>query len=221
MSGNRKTEIVVVDREDPEPEGIARAVAVLRQGGLVAFPTDTVYGLGADGFNAGAVREVFRVKGRERTKPLILQVAEVEELGKVIKNPGEEAGRLMERFWPGGLTLLLEAQSVVPPEVTGGGRTLGVRIPACQVALSLLSAWGGPLTAPSANTSGCPSPRTAQEVEEQLGGRIDMILDGGSTKVTRQASTVLDMTQDPPRLLREGVISREEIEAALGKSIEC
>ena len=216
-----KTETVVIDRENPEPERIARAVAVLGQGGLVAFPTDTVYGLGADALNALAVQAVYRVKKREGTKPLILQVAEVGGLEKLVKSPSEEAMRLIEHFWPGPLTLVLEAQSVVPPEVTGGGKSLGVRVPASRVALSLLRAWGGALTAPSANISGHPSPRTAREVEEQLGGRIAMILDGGRTKVTREVSTILDMTQDPPRLLRKGVIAREEIESVLGKTVEC
>jgi L-threonylcarbamoyladenylate synthase len=210
-----KTEVLRVDPSNPEPEPIARAASVLRAGGLVAFPTETVYGLGANALDPAAVERIFAAKGRPANNPLIVHVAEAAQVSRLATAWPEPAARLAEAFWPGPLTLVLPKTAVVPDIVTAGGPTVAVRLPAHPVALALLRACDLPLAAPSANPSNRLSPTRAVHVLEGLAGRIDLILDGGPTQVGLE-STVLDLTCAPPRLLRPGGISPTQIEAIIG-----
>lgn len=211
------TRRVPVDPWNPDPAALSEAAAVLRRGGLVAFPTETVYGLGANALNPDAVRGIYRAKGRPADNPLILHLARREEAGALaIETP--RARRLMEAFWPGPLTLVLPARPVVPTETRGGLDTVALRMPDHPVAAALIAAAGFPLAAPSANRSGRPSPTDAESVWEDMEGRADMILDAGPVAVGIE-STVLDVTVDPPLLLRPGGIAREVLEEFLGFSL--
>jgi L-threonylcarbamoyladenylate synthase len=209
------TTVLIVDRQHPEPGAIARAAAILRGGGLVAFPTETVYGLGANALDAAAVARVFEAKGRPPTNPLIVHLADINHATQVAADWPEVAGRLAERFWPGPLTLVLPKRPELPDVVTAGGPTVAVRVPAHPVARALLKEAGVPVAAPSANRSTELSPTKAAHVLCGLGGRIDLILDCGPTSGGIE-STVLDVTTDPPRLLRPGLVSRSDIEAIVG-----
>jgi L-threonylcarbamoyladenylate synthase len=197
----RKTDAVV-----PNADGIAEAAAVIRRGGLAAFPTETVYGLGANAFDASAVERIFAAKGRPANNPLIVHIADLEQVREVVSMWPESAARLAERFWPGPLTLVLPKGARVPDVVTGRGPTVAVRFPAHPVAQALVRAAGVPIAAPSANRSTELSPTRAEHVLRGLQGRIDLLLDGGPTAGGIE-STVLDLTSDPPRLLRPGPIS--------------
>jgi L-threonylcarbamoyladenylate synthase len=188
---------------------------VLRSGGLVAFPTETVYGLGADARDASAVARVFAAKGRPAANPVIVHVTSAEEAQPLTAAWPEAAARLAARFWPGPLTLVLPRSGCVPDVVTAGGPTVAVRVPAHPVALALLRAAGLPVAAPSANRSTGLSPTRAEHVLRGLGGHIDLILDGGPTAGGLE-STVLDLTAPPPRLLRPGLVTPAEIEAEVG-----
>jgi L-threonylcarbamoyladenylate synthase len=201
-----KTLIVKVDPRRPDPAVIERAGEIIRRGGLVGFPTETVYGLAADVLNEEAARRVFDVKGRPVSNPLPVQVACVEEVYKLASEVPEVAARLMERFFPGPLTLVLNAAPSVSEIITAGTGKIGIRMPDHPVALALIEAAGSPIVAPSANTSGDPSPTTADEVLAYFDGRIEMILDAGPSPI-QVASTVVDVTQTPPRILRQGVIT--------------
>ncbi|TDA69758.1 MAG: threonylcarbamoyl-AMP synthase [Clostridia bacterium] len=199
----------------PERFLIHRAAAILRRGGLVAFPTETVYGLGAVAFAAGAVKRIFAVKGRPADNPLIVHVGyrwQVKDVARVTP----QARKLMRLFWPGPLTLVLPARPGLPAEVTAGLSTVGVRQPDHPVALALLRTLGQPVAAPSANRSGRPSPTTGRHVREDLGGQVDMILEAGPCRVGLE-STVLDLTAEVPVILRPGGISREALERILGQ----
>jgi len=209
-----RTEVFAVDGVEPEKDVISRAAGVIRRGGLVAFPTETVYGLGADALSPKAVRRIFEAKGRPVDNPLIVHVGErdaADRLGQV----DERSRRLMDLFWPGPLTLVIRAAREVPAEVTGGLTTVAVRMPAHPVAIALIKGSGIPIAAPSANRSGRPSPTTAEAVLEDLGGRVEIILDAGPTVVGVE-STVLDVTGDLPVLLRPGGVSLEELTRAVG-----
>jgi L-threonylcarbamoyladenylate synthase len=197
------------------PGDMARAVALLRGGGLVAFPTETVYGLGADGLDGSAVRAVFTAKGRPADNPLILHVTGAAMLGAVGGPLPPQAQALAERFWPGPLTLVLPRGAAVPSEVCGGLDSVAVRAPAHPVALALIAGLGRPVAAPSANRSGRPSPTRAADVLEDLDGRIDAVLDGGDAPVGVE-STVIDARQVPARLLRPGGLAAEAVEAVTG-----
>jgi len=199
----------------PNDEAIARAVGALRAGGLVAFPTETVYGLGASASDAAAVGAVFLRKGRPASNPLIVHVDGVDMAQSVVADWPARAGALAAGFWPGPLTLVLAKGPHVPPAVTAGGETVAVRAPDHPVALALIRALGGPLVAPSANPSGAVSPTTAGHVEADFPDLL--ILDGGPCR-TGIESTVLDLT-GPPRVLRQGVISADAIAAALGEPV--
>jgi L-threonylcarbamoyladenylate synthase len=211
------TRIIGVD-----PFSIAEAAAVLRRGGLVAFPTETVYGLGANALDPAAVERIFAAKGRPPTNPVIVHVASIDQVPLVadlraLTQPGspEFVARLAGRFWPGPLTLVLPKTAAIPDIVTAGGPTVAVRVPAHPIALALLRAVGVPLAAPSANPSTELSPTTAEHVLRGLDGRIDLILDGGPTSGGIE-STVLDLTTNPPRLLRPGLVTPQQIEAVIG-----
>ena len=208
---NLDTRIVRAEGE----EAIAQAVAVLRAGGLVAFPTDTVYGLAALPEDRAAVARIYEVKGRSANRPIALLLGDVERLGDVAALP-EEAEPLVRRFWPGGLTLVLSKTEVVGEEISPGPN-VGVRIPNLRLARDLIRAAGGALAVTSANRSGEPSARTAAEVLEQLNGQIELILDGGSCWA-RVPSTVLDCTAWPPVVLRHGAVPEEAIRATLSRA---
>ncbi len=196
-------------------QAVADAAAVIRGGGLVAFPTETVYGLGANGLDEDAVARIFVTKGRPQDNPLILHVAAPEEVRPLLKEVPAEAERLMARFWPGPLTLVLPRSPLVPDAVTGGLDTVAVRLPDHLVARAVIRAAGVPIAAPSANLSGRPSPTSAEHVLADLGGRVEMVIDGGPTVVGVE-STVLDLTVDPPVILRPGGVTREQLEEFLG-----
>jgi L-threonylcarbamoyladenylate synthase len=199
---------------------IARAVQILRSGGLVAFPTETVYGLGADATNASAIRRVFQVKGRPATNPLIVHVADESVARRYARTWPPAAAKLAAEFWPGPLTLVMPKHPSIVPEVTAGLDTVGLRSPDHPVALELLRAFDGPLAGPSANRSSHVSPTTAQHVRDEFpDDEIDLIVDGGPCAVGIE-STVLDLSSDVPRILRPGAVTRAQIEAVIGERVE-
>lgn len=200
----------------PTPKGIREAGDVLRRGGLVAIPTETVYGLAADAFNGAAVAGIFRAKGRPQDNPLIVHIGARAQLAELVREIPEAAQELMDAFWPGPLTLILPKSGRVPQEVSAGLDTVAVRFPAHPVAQAVINAAGVPLAAPSANTSGRPSPTTAQHVWDDLAGKIDAVLDGGACAVGIE-STVVDVTQTPPRLLRPGAVTLEQLRQVVGE----
>jgi L-threonylcarbamoyladenylate synthase len=200
------TEVLVVDPLAPQSDRIARAAACLRDGGLVAFPTETVYGLGVHALDAAAVRRLFEAKGRPANDPLIVHVASLADAQLLVEAIPPSAVRLAARFWPGPLTLVLPSSARVPREVTAGLDTVAIRVPAHPVARALLAAAGLPIAAPSANLFSRPSPTSAQHVLEDLRDRIDMVIDGVSTDVGVE-STVLDLTAGAPTVLRPGAVT--------------
>jgi L-threonylcarbamoyladenylate synthase len=204
-----------VDPVSPDPEVIAAAAARIRAGELVAFPTETVYGLGAHALNPEAVARIFAAKGRPATNPVIVHVPDAAAARALSSAWPAVADSLAERFWPGPLTLIVPAQDTVPSEVRAGLASVGVRVPAHPVALALLRAAGVPIAAPSANRSNQLSPTTAAHVRDGLGEAAGVILDGGPTDVGIE-STVLDLTGPTPKVLRPGGITREQLEAVLG-----
>ena len=203
----------------PTDENLQTCAAHLQSGGVVAFPTETVYGLGADALNGQAVREIYRVKGRPSDNPLIVHVYEMRQIEAVARDISPLARALMAKFMPGALTLVLKKKACVPDCVTGGLDTVGVRMPDHPVCRAFLQACDRPVCAPSANTSTLPSPTKAEHVYRDLRGKIPYILDGGACEIGVE-STILDVANDVPRLLRAGGISREELEAVCGCRIE-
>jgi len=190
------------------------AVTILRAGGLVVFPTETVYGLGADAANAAAVRKIFAAKGRPADHPVIVHLASDRDLTRWASDIPPAVRQLAERFWPGPLTLVVRRAKSVSDEVTGGQDTIGLRVPSHPIAQALLNAFGGGIAAPSANRFGHISPTTVRHVREELGDRVDLILDGGACEVGIE-STIVDVSGGTPVLLRPGRVSEEEIEAVL------
>jgi len=212
----KKTPREVVQKADAIT--IMRAAGVLKNGGIVAFPTETVYGLGANALDAKAVAKIFVAKGRPSDNPLIVHIADAAELAMVAKDVPEIAIKLMKKFWPGPLTFVLKKTSVVPDNVTAGGKTVAVRMPAHKIALKLIQLAGCPVAAPSANLAGKPSPTSAAHVAEDLADRIDMILDGGATKHGLE-STVIDFTggaNSRVEILRTGAITPDMLAKVLG-----
>jgi len=198
---------------------IERAVALLRAGELVAFPTETVYGLGADAANAAAVAKIFVAKGRPADHPLIVHLPDASHLARWAREVPIEAEQLAAAFWPGPLTLILKRQPGVPDAVTGGQDTVGLRVPSHPLALELLAAFDGGIAAPSANRFGRISPTTADHVREELGGRVPLVLDGGACPVGIE-STILDLSRGVPVLLRPGAIGAADIARVLGRAPE-
>lgn len=198
---------------------IELAADLLRQGKLVAFPTETVYGLGGDAKNPEAVKRIFAAKGRPVDHPLIVHIPDFAALDDWAIEIPYAARQLADRFWPGPLTLVLNKNSDVPMEVTGGQSTIALRVPAHPVALNLLRAFGGGIAAPSANRFCRISPTQASHVEEELGDKVDMILDGGACQVGLE-STIVDLSGEQPKLLRPGQISKSEIEELLGITLQ-
>lgn len=212
----KETIVLKVNAEEPEREKIKLAAEVIRRGGLVAFPTETVYGLGADALNPEAVRGIYLAKMRPLDNPIIVHVARREDVYALAAEVPRSAEKLMDLFWPGPLTLVLKASSVVPRVTTGGLDTVAIRMPNHRVALALISESGRPIAAPSANLAGRPSPTLAEHVIRDLYGRVDVILDAGPTKIGVE-STVLNLTTDPPQILRPGGVTYEELRKVLGK----
>ncbi|MFD7159635.1 L-threonylcarbamoyladenylate synthase [Kribbella sp. NPDC059898] len=202
----------------PGTEEIERAVEVLRAGGLVAIPTETVYGLAADAENPQAVGRIFTTKGRPPSHPLIVHLGSADQLDDWADDVPETARLLAERFWPGPLTLVLRRGRRVPLETTGGLETVAIRVPDHPVALELLIAFGGAVAAPSANRFGSVSPTTAEHVRLELGDDVDFVLDGGPCGVGVE-STIVDVTGPAPTVLRPGGVTREDLEAALGHAL--
>jgi L-threonylcarbamoyladenylate synthase len=186
------------------PRLLNQAVQLLRDGGVVAFPTDTVYGVGVDPLQPKAVRKLYRIKGRPGDKPIAILLGSIEDVARVAQTPSRTFSRLAERFWPGGLTLIVEARDL-PPEITAGGSTVGVRMPDHPLTLELLRGFGGPIATTSANRSGENPATSAEDVDAQLGNLVNLIVDGGDT-FTKVASTVLDLSVSPPEVRRHGGI---------------
>ncbi len=209
------TKVVTVDKEKPDLQVMRMAGEILRKGGLVAFPTETVYGLGGDGLNAGSSKKIYAAKGRPSDNPLIIHIADLESLEKIVKSVPPKAKILAEKFWPGPLTMIFSKSSRVPYETTGGLESVAVRMPSHPVALAIIREGGGYIAAPSANTSGRPSPTRAEHVCEDLTGKIDMIVDGGAVGIGLE-STIVDFTEEVPVILRPGYINQEMIQEVIG-----
>lgn len=212
MTGEKQTRLL-------GPEETSRAADILRTGGLVAVPTETVYGLAADATQAGAVEGIYAAKGRPERKPLNVLVSGMGMAETVCRDIPPLAYDLAQAFWPGPLTMILWGNGALPPVVNAGGATQGVRCPDHPVTLALLARLGRPLAAPSANLSGQPSPKSAAETISALGGRIDAVLDGGVCTVGVE-STIVDLTVSPPRILRQGGLSRADLERVAGPLAE-
>lgn len=195
---------------------IDEAAAILRDGGLLGIPTETVYGLGADGLNEEAVAHIFEAKGRPQDNPLILHIPDASWLERYCKDIPLTAYQLAKAYWPGPMTMILKRKDIVPDAVTAGLDTVGMRCPAHPLCREIIAASGVPVAAPSGNTSGRPSPTTAQHMLEDMDGKIDAIVDGGSCSVGVE-STIIDLTETPARLLRPGGITLEQLEAVLGE----
>ncbi|NJF25382.1 L-threonylcarbamoyladenylate synthase [Thermococcus sp. Bubb.Bath] len=208
--------IVINMRKGPAERGLGVAARLIRNGKLVAFPTETVYGLGANALDGAAARRIFEAKGRPADNPLIAHIVEIEWLEELAREIPETAWKLAEKFWPGPLTIVLPARETVPRVTTGGLDTVAVRMPAHPIALGLIRMSGVPVAAPSANISGKPSPTDAEHVIDDFYGRIECIIDGGPTPVGVE-STVIDLTGEKPLLLRPGGLPLEEIEKVVGK----
>ena len=196
-------------------DDILAAADILKNGGLVAFPTETVYGLGADALNSDAAAKIYAAKGRPSDNPLIVHIADTQAVYELAEEVPEQAVMLMEAFWPGPLTIILPKKSVVPDGTTGGLPTVAIRMPSHPTALELIRKSGVYVAAPSANTSGRPSPTTAEHVREDMNGRIDMILDGGAVGIGIE-STIIDLTGDIPTILRPGYITKSMLESIIG-----
>ncbi|MHB0911889.1 MAG: L-threonylcarbamoyladenylate synthase [Armatimonadota bacterium] len=204
----------VILQVDPLHPDVREAGEIIRKGGLVVFPTETVYGLAADALSPAAVARVYEVKGRPAGKPLPVQVASPSDIFRLAREVPERAARLIAAFFPGPLTIVLHAAPGVPEYVTAGTGKVGIRMPDHPVALALIRAAGTPIVAPSANPSDAPPPTTAGEAADYLAGRVDMILDAGPTSI-QTASTVVDATEDQIRILRAGSITEEAIKQAV------
>lgn len=211
-----KTILATVDSKKPEQKWIKQAADILKSGGLVAFPTETVYGLGANGLDAYACKKIYEAKGRPSDNPLILHIAEKKDLYTIVKEVPQKAEKLINAFWPGPLTMIFQKKDCVPHEITGGFSTVAVRFPSHAVAQAIIKASGLPIAAPSANSSGKPSPTKASHVIFDLDSKIDMIIDGGNAEVGLE-STIIDVSEEVPTLLRPGAITKEMIENVIGR----
>jgi L-threonylcarbamoyladenylate synthase len=209
--------VKAIDPNHPDRSLLSRAAAVIRDGGVVAFPTDTFYGLAADPFNSIAVDRLFEIKGRDRSKPILLLIAEIQSLDALVEEVPPFTQEIIRRFWPGPLTLVFKASRRLPDSLTAGSGKIGVRFPNAPVSLRLIETAGFPLTATSANRSGAPSPASAHDVARQLAASVDLILDAGPCSTL--PSTVLDITVHPPAILREGKISAGALSPWLGEGV--
>lgn len=210
------TQVIPLDPALPRRETIDLGASIIRDGGLVAFPTETVYGLGADAMNEQAIQKLFRAKRRPADNPLIVHISDRDMLDSAATGVTPQGERLIGRFWPGPLTLVLKRQPEVAMSVSAGLPSVAVRMPSNKIALELIRSARTPIAAPSANASGRPSPTLAAHVLEDLGGRVDLILDGGPASIGIE-STVLDLTSEPPIILRPGVVTREMLIEIIGR----
>ncbi len=211
-----KTEIIRIQEDNVDEAALKRAGEILKQGGLVAFPTETVYGLGGDALNRESSHKIYAAKGRPSDNPLIIHIARLEDLYPIVSEVTEEAIQIADAFWPGPLTMILPKSDCVPYETTGGLDTVAVRMPSHPIAQKLIAYGGGYIAAPSANTSGRPSPTIAKYVAEDMDGKIEMIIDGGEVGIGIE-STIIDMTVTPPQILRPGYITETMLEEVLGQ----
>ncbi|MFC1715612.1 L-threonylcarbamoyladenylate synthase [Candidatus Poribacteria bacterium] len=209
-----KAVVLKIDPVNPDPSKLQEAADLLKAGKLVAFPTDTVYGVGADAFNEEAVERIFAAKKRDANKPLQVLIAQKSDLQAIAEDQSEILERLASEFWPGPLTLVMSAKADFPQRVRCGGKTIGVRMPANPVALRLIEAFGTPIAATSANISSSPDPVSAGEVMKYLGDKVDLILDGGPTS-GGIPSTVLDISVHPPVVLRQGKLSSDVLKRVI------
>ena len=203
-------------KEDHEEKWIEEAGQILKDGGLVAFPTETVYGLGANALDEEAAAKIYSAKGRPSDNPLIVHIADFSDLEKIVEEVPEEAKKLADAFWPGPLTMIMRKNEKVPYGTTGGLETVAVRMPNHDTALKMIRAGGGFIAAPSANTSGRPSPTMASHVAEDMNGKIDMILDGGSVGIGLE-STIIDLSEEIPTILRPGFITQQMLADVIGR----
>lgn len=199
-----------------EPGAVEEAARIIREGGLVGMPTETVYGLAANALDAKAVEKIFVAKGRPQDNPLIVHISDFSQIGRLTKSLPESAKKLADAYWPGPMTMVLEKSDLIPSIVSANLPTVGIRFPSHPVAQALITAAGVPIAAPSANRSGLPSTTTAQHVMRDMDGRIDAVLDGGACGVGVE-STIITLASDPPRLLRPGGITLEQLRAVLGR----
>lgn len=219
-----ETKLIRVDAQDLQDKekacdvrkALQEAGEIIRQGGLVAFPTETVYGLGGDALNPESSKKIYAAKGRPSDNPLIIHIADMEHLGRITKEIPQSAYQLAEAFWPGPLTMILPKSEEVPYQTTGGLDTVAVRMPSHPVAMEFIKAAGGYVAAPSANLSGKPSPTTAKYVIQDMDGRIDMIIDGDGVDIGLE-STIVDLTGEKPMILRPGYITEEMLDKVLGQ----
>lgn len=216
MENEINTKVVKLDPENIDYNIIKEAAHIINRGGLVVFPTETVYGIGADALNDGAVEKIFKAKGRPQDNPLIVHIADLDELYDLALEVPEQAKLLAEKFWPGPLTMILYKKKILSDKITAGLNTAAIRLPVNKIALALIRESKKPIAAPSANISGRPSPTEASHVIEDLMGKVDMIIDGGSTFIGLE-STVVDMTGPVPLILRPGGITAEDIICVLGQ----
>jgi L-threonylcarbamoyladenylate synthase len=210
-----KTRIININPENPEISHIKTASKILKKGGLVAFPTETVYGLGANGLNKKAVKKIFLAKGRPQDNPLILHVSEINQVDSLVEEIPDKAKKLMKKFWPGPLTIIFRKSKIIPDVVTCGLKSVAIRMPKNKIALELIKNSSCPIAAPSANLSGKPSTTSAIHVIDDLKEKIDAIIDGGEVEIGIE-STVLDITQKVPQILRPGKITKEQLEKVIG-----
>ena len=215
IMGTMETKVFVARDNYINDEELKEASAVIRSGGLVAFPTETVYGLGGDATNPEASRKIYAAKGRPSDNPLIVHIADFSQLRNIVAEVPQKAEKLAEAFWPGPLTMILRKNEVIPYETTGGLDTVAIRMPSHPVARAFLQDSGCMIAAPSANTSGRPSPTTAQHVWEDLHGKIEILLDGGPVGIGIE-STIVDLSEERPMILRPGFITQEMLSAVLG-----
>ena len=211
-----KTDIIKINPQAIDLDAIARAGEILKKGGLVAFPTETVYGLGGDATNPEASHKIYSAKGRPSDNPLIVHITNMKALEEMVEEVPQTAYALAERFWPGPLTMIFRKNDRIPYETTGGMDTVAVRMPSDPIAQALIDASTGYIAAPSANTSGRPSPTQAEHVAQDLSGKIDMIIDGGPVNIGLE-STIVDLTEDVPMILRPGYITLEMLREVLGE----
>ncbi len=211
-----KTEIIQIDKNCIDVHKLSFAAEVLRNGGLVAFPTETVYGLGADAMNEASVKKIFEAKGRPSDNPLIVHIAQKSSVNGLVSHIPENASLLMDKFWPGPLTMVFQKTCRVPDIITAGLSTVAVRMPLHPIALALICMTGLPVAAPSANISGKPSPTQGKHVIDDLYGKVDVIIDGGEANIGVE-STVLDVTVTPPVILRPGGVTAEQLRSVIGE----
>jgi L-threonylcarbamoyladenylate synthase len=209
------TKVIKINSFQPEKTKINKAVKIIQSGGLVAFPTETIYGLGADALNEKAVEKIFKAKGRPQDNPLIIHIADKKDLRKYVSCIPKKAKTLIDKFWPGPLAIVFKKNKIIPDRTTCGLKSAAIRMPSNKIALKLIKQSGVPIAAPSANYSGKPSPSKASHVIDDLNGKIDLIINGGKTTIGLE-STVISLVNEPV-LLRPGRISKEQIEKEIGK----